>query len=93
MFKSVRSLIAQHRIRRSAISAALAAFRMNSDERPIKSMTIVVATDDDRLIVRVCFGTTRPPGRAWFAVARIDLATTPLTFDEVNEVYDVPIWR
>ena len=93
MFKSVKSLIAQHRIHRSAISAALAAFRMNSDERPSKSMTIVVASDDDRLIVRVCFGTTRPPGRAWFTVARRDLAATPLTFDEVKEVYDVPIWR
>jgi hypothetical protein len=56
-------------------------------------MTVVVASDDDRLIVRVCFGTTRPPQRAWFAVAREDLATTPLTFDEVKEVYNVPIWR
>ena len=56
-------------------------------------MTVVVASDDDRFIVRVCFGTTLPPQRAWFAVARRDLATTPLTFDEVKEVYDVPIWR
>ena len=40
-------------------------------------MTVVVASDDDRFIVRVCFGTTLPPQRAWFAVARRDLATTP----------------
>ena len=93
VFESVKSLIAQHRIHRAAISAAVTAFRLNSDERPSKSMTVVVASDDDRLIVRVCFGTTRPPRRAWFAVALRDLATTPLTFDEVKEVYDVPIWR
>ena len=93
MFQSIKSLIGRRRLHRAAISAALAAFHENSEERPIKNMVSVVASDGTRLIVQVCFGDTRPPGRAWFAVVREDRLATQLTVEEVNEVYDVPVWR
>ena len=80
-------------MRLSAVAAAEAAFKNAYEERPFSGMTRVEFLDDTRLIVRVCYGDTRPPVRVWFSVEREGLATTELTMDEIGKYYDVQEWR
>ena len=93
MIRSIKSFLDRRRLERAAVSAALVGFRRDSEERPVKSMSRVVGSDDERLIVEVCFGSSRPPSRAWFSVSREDRSIAPLTFEQVSEVYKVPTWR
>ena len=92
MIQRIKSEFHRWQLHRGAVRAALESFTRRSDERPTKSMTRVIFSDEAQLIVQVCFGNTRPPRRAWFSVARGDLATTPLTSEEVSEFYEIPAW-
>ena len=81
------------RLGRAAVSIALATFTSSSNEQAHAHLSHVVWSDEARLIVQICFGTTRPPRRAWFSVTRDNLSVTPMTFEQVNAVYRVPVWR
>jgi len=55
-------------------------------------MTQPLATDEEKVVVRVCHGTTRPPGRAYFAVFTSG-AVEELPFEVVEERYGERPWR
>ena len=93
MLHWLKSWRERRRSERAALSAAIEAFQQESSERPSSALSSVVAEDDTQFIVQVCFGRTRPPGRAWFSVARADLSARALTQEQVGEFYDVPMWR
>ena len=73
--------------RKNAVKTAMEAFRNQAGDRP--HWGTVLQEESDRCIVCVCYGNTKPPRRAYFAVANETLAC------EVLEGYkgDTRVWR
>lgn len=76
---------------RGAEERALAAF--GASGRGTRGSTAIVHSTADETVVRVTFGATRPPRRAWFAVpARADAPVRELSFEDVVPLGEKP-WR
>ncbi|WP_218932181.1 hypothetical protein [Adhaeretor mobilis] len=54
-------------------------------------MAKVIATTDDGFIVRLCFGHTKPPSRAYFKIHESG-AVDELEFEQVRQYGERP-WR
>ena len=74
------------------MAAALSFFKSQHDEEPSMGMTRVIHADEERMIVRVCYGSTRPPRRKWFAVSLDAQRVNPLRSGEARQ-FDRAVWR
>lgn len=70
---------------------ALGLFQRHHDQLPHGPMTRVVQSDPDVVVVRVCYGPTRPPRRYWVAVPTEGEASE-LTWEQAREYGEEP-WR
>jgi hypothetical protein len=77
--------------RKAAIQAAVQHFDPGASKQVARRMSAVIAEPDGGYVVRVCYGNTIPPHRAWFIVGP-DSFIAPLTFDEVRQ-YGEREWR
>ena len=92
VLRVIREAREQRRRERDAAKAALSFFRDHYDEDPIPHMARVLHMEPGRVIVRVCFGTTRPPRRRWFAVVPEVQRVEELGRKEAKE-FDRAVWR
>jgi hypothetical protein len=67
--------------RRRAERTAAAWFRQRN--ATVTYMARVLDDNDDRAVVRLCFGNSKPPRRAWVSVRHGDASVEPLTWDDV----------
>lgn len=93
MIKKLAAFFERRRLHSKAESVALAAFETSSDEQAHVQTAHVTWSDDTRFIVQISYGLTRPPQRTWFSVTRDCQSATPMTYEQVNAVYRVPVWR
>ena len=73
--------------RRMAQKTAMQAFESATGNRP--NWANIIQTESHRTFVRVCYGNTRPPRRAYFAVDNETLACEALE----NYQGDTAVWR
>lgn len=87
MFAWLRTQKAEWLRRRRAKQVAIQAFQQSIERRP--AWASIIGVESNRFVVRVCFGNTRPPHRAYFGVNWETLACERL------EDYDGDraIWR
>jgi hypothetical protein len=76
----------QRQRKRAAVAAAVRYFEAVSGKSAHHRISSVIGEKDDQLIVRVCHGHTKPPGRSWFLVARDGSITGELSFADVQVV-------
>ena len=75
----------------AAIDNAREFFQSISSQEDHRSMAKVIASTDDAYIVRLCFGRTKPPSRAYFKIHESG-AIDELEFEQVRQYGERP-WR
>ncbi len=93
MFDFLTKTLAKRERKRKAIEFASRYFETISGQKVILSMCKIIATEDDRCVVRLCCGNSRPPQRKYYAVYDRSGEVTELTFDEASAKYDEKPWR
>jgi hypothetical protein len=89
MFGVFSMLIESLRQDRAAVRAAVRHFEMGG-ERAHWSMCRVIATRPGYVIVRVCFGSTKPRMCAWYRVSGADSVIRELTAKEAEQYGEQP---
>lgn len=93
MLKSIARWFAWRRHEHEAVEAAIAHLARTTGEQTHRGMCKVVADAPERSVVRLCYGMTRPPRRAWFAVSRTEEpAIRELTWEEAQALGEKPWW-
>lgn len=92
MLPQVSRYFAERRERQEAIAAARQYFEDATGSGSHRGLTSVIHADPSFMIVRVCYGRTKPPGRAWFRVARSPRSIDELSFEDVTQ-YGERHWR
>jgi hypothetical protein len=86
----LKGLFARQLARRSAKTAAIRAFRSQSDRRVLGAS--VIGAVDHRLAVRVVYALARPSGRAYFLVDPSDGSVEALEWDFVASRFGERPW-
>ena len=76
----------------AAVAAALEHFEATTGQVAHRSGSDVIGEDARGVLVRVCYGSSRPPGRAWFAVGGDGSVNAELTYAEAAAFGERP-WR
>jgi hypothetical protein len=92
MLAQITRFFAGRREKAEAIGAAIRRFESAPDRSAHRGISSVLHSDELGFVVRVCYGHTRPPGRAWFRVSRGAADVQELSFDEVRQYGEKP-WR
>lgn len=82
----------RRRRERGAIAAAVRHFETSAGRTAQRGMASVIGADARGLVVRVCYGPTRPPRRTWYVVAPGGVVAAELTFAEAERFGERP-WR
>lgn len=80
------------RHRRVLIESAIRCLRRQTQDQVHRSLTRILYEDDEKKIVRLCYGNVRPPHRAWFVVKADGAEVEEIPFDSVVE-YGEHAWR
>ena len=56
-----------------------------------KNWTKIVYDSDGILIIRLCYNHSKPPKRSWWK--QVDESFVEIGKKEVQEYYDIPLWR
>lgn len=100
MIARLRKFLAQRRAsrdaearEREAVAHAIRSFEQtNKGQQALREMCIVIYSDADKCIVRVCYGATRPPRRAFFEV-RTGGGIGEVTLRDAKDHYGETRWR
>ena len=76
----------------SVLEAAIAHFKTSDNRVVLRSMSGIWEETDNGYVVRICYGNTRPPRRAWFFV-RSDAKSVVRMSDEEAKPYNQGTWR
>ena len=92
MLTSLSRWLEQGRRKRSAVKAALHRFNTTTGKPAHPGMSSVIGEKAGDLIVRVCFGNTKPPARVWYLVGLNTSVISELSFEEAQEFGEC-LWR
>ena len=92
MLPLLSNYFAERRERQKAIAAARQYFEDATGSGSHRGLTSVIHAEPPFMIVRVCYASTKPPGRAWFRVARSTRSIDELCFEDVTQ-YGERHWR
>jgi hypothetical protein len=90
MFRLVARFRAWQARRREAAAVAIHCFEAHTGGRGDSRTTYVIHEAAAGFVVRVCYGDTRPPQRAWFWVSADFTTCRTLTFEEVAPLGERP---
>jgi hypothetical protein len=90
MLPLLYNYFAERRERQEAIAAARQYFEDATGSFSHRGLASVIHADPSSMIVRVCYGRTKPPGRAWFRVARSPRSIEELAFEDVTKYGERP---
>ena len=76
----------------SVLEAAIALFKTTDNRVVLRSMSGIWEEADNGYVVRICYGNTRPPRRAWFLVSS-DAKSVVRMSDEEAKPYNQGTWR
>jgi hypothetical protein len=91
MLDFIRKFVAGICQNADAIDIAMRHVESRTGDRAHRSGTCVLHSDDLAFVIRVCYGRSKPPSRAWLRVLRSAAETQELSFDEVTQ-YGEKIW-
>ena len=93
MLKSLARWFALPNPQNGAIEAAIAHFTAATGQQASGYMCRVLVVEPERTVVRLCYGSTRPPKRVWFSVPeKREQPIQELTWEEAQELGERP-WR
>jgi hypothetical protein len=76
----------------SVLEAAVAHFKRTDNSFVVRSMSGIWEEIDNGYVVRICYGNTRPPRRAWFFVSS-DAKSVVRMSEEEAKPYNKGTWR
>lgn len=82
----------RRRRRRVAVTAAVRHFAVVTGQQAHQNISSVIGEEAGELVVRICYGQVRPPGRAWFRVGADGQVRDELSFEEAGRFGERP-WR
>ena len=77
---------------KEALNAAHTHFQICSGMEPNRQMSSILHSAENSFVIRICYGATRPPSRAWFRVSDDTRQIEELSFDDVVR-YGEKTWR
>src|SRR5262249_14454723 len=92
MFAFVTTWIQYRRQKRAAIEAAVRHFDATTGRKALPRISSVIGELNGDLVVRVCHGQQKPPGRAWYLVSKDNVVLSELSFEEVVQLGEC-YWR
>ena len=76
----------------SVLEAAIAHFKTMDHSVVVRSMSTIWEETDNGYVVRICYGNTRPPRRAWFFVSSDAMSVVRMSEEEAKP-YNQGTWR
>lgn len=84
MFAVLSKWFHHRRRKRSAVEAAVRHFGAATGKQARSGISGVIGEREGNLVVRVCYGNTKPPGRAWYLIAPDGAIAGELSFEEAQ---------
>jgi hypothetical protein len=91
MFKSLAKWHWKRQRQQLLLDKAVSHFETTEGKRAIKGMCSIIARQDDCIVVRICYDSTRPPSREWYQVKENE-SISKLTFEQA-EAFGERHWR
>ena len=91
MLAAIRKFFDERRKTRQIIARAVDCFEKTKGQKAHRGQCIVIYGDGSKSVVRVCYGTGKPPRRAFYEV-RADGSIVGITFHEAK-AYGEKRWR
>ena len=89
LVKKLQRAVEARRQDQASVAQAISYFESTYHERARQGMSRVIHRDDDKVVVRICYGDSRPPMRHFFAISRTD-EITKVEFEAVGRYGEKP---